>query len=164
MNYVRNWIQQDDFNLLHNMWGAKFSLLHSMWGSKCTICKVQSLSICWKSIVLQGKINVLGRCLLCIQTTGCMAEYFTTAEYFYKTSASAIKFVSRQPNTVDSFRSLALACQCMEMLNKGGITSIPTSIAPRLSCRVCAALQSVQIEQSASLHSFKLVFLVSART
>ena len=47
---------------------------------------------------------------------------------------------------------------------RGGITSISTSIAPRLCCRVCAALQSVQIVQSASLHSFKLVFLVSART
>ena len=31
-------------------------------------------------------------------------------------------------------------------------------------CRVCAALPSVHIVQSASLHSFKLVFLVSART
>ena len=44
---------------------------------------------------------------------------------------------------------------------RGGITSIPTSIAPRLCCSV---LQSVQIVQSASLHSFKLVFLVSAMT
>ena len=157
MNYVMNWIQQDDFNLLHNMWGAKFSLLHSMWGSKCTICKVQSLSICWKSIVLQGKINVLGRCLLCIQTTGCMAEYFTTAEYFYKTSASAIKFVSRQPNTVDSFRSLALACQCMEMLNKRWYHIHSHQHCPSSVLCVCAALQSVvvcfalQMVQSASL-------------
>ena len=68
---------------------------------------------------------------------------------------------------------------CFEVLNwhvsawrcwtRGGITSIPTSITRRLCCRVYAALQSVsvcfavQIVLSASLHSFKLVFLVSAR-
>ena len=34
MNYVMNWIQQDNFNLLHNMQGAKFSLLQSMQGAK----------------------------------------------------------------------------------------------------------------------------------
>ena len=51
---------------------------------------------------------------------------------------------------------------------RGSSTSIPTSIAPRLCCG-CAALQSVsvcfalQIVLSASLHGFKLVFLVSAR-
>ena len=39
MNYVMNWIQEDDFNLLHNMRGTKFSLLDSMQGAKCTICK-----------------------------------------------------------------------------------------------------------------------------
>ena len=55
----------------------------------------------------------------CMQTTGYMAEYFTTAGYFYKTSTSAIEFVSKkQPNLVDSFPSFELACQCMEMLNK----------------------------------------------
>ena len=113
-----NWIQKDNFNLLHNMRGAKFSLLHSMWGAKCTICEAQSLLICWKSIVLQGKINVPGCCLLCMQTTGCMTEYFTTAGHFYKTSTSATEFVWRQPNIVDSFRSFELACQCMEMLSK----------------------------------------------
>ena len=59
-----------------------------------------------------------GCCLLCMQTTGCMAEYFTTAGYFYKTSTSATEFVSRQPNIVDSFRSFELVCKCMEMLNK----------------------------------------------
>ena len=53
-----------------------------------------------------------------MQTSGCMAEYFTTAGDFYKTSTSAIEFVSRQPSTVDSFRSFDLACQCMEMLSK----------------------------------------------
>ena len=36
-----------------------------------------------------------------------------TPGYFYKTSISAIEFVSRQPNTVDSFRSFELASQCM---------------------------------------------------
>ena len=51
---------------------------------------------------------------------------------------------------------------------KGSITSIPISIARRL-CFVCAALQSVlvclalQIVQSASLLSFKFVFVISAR-
>ena len=68
-----------------------------MQGAKCTICKVQSLSICWKLIVLQGRMNVQGCCLLCMLSTGCTAEYFTTAAYFYKTSTSAIEFVSRQP-------------------------------------------------------------------
>ena len=86
---------------------------------------------------------------------------FKTAQY--------CRFVSR-------FCLDELAYQCMEMLNseqeevcwtRGSITSIPTSIAPRLCCRVCAAFQSVsvclalQIVQSASLHSFKLVLLVS---
>ena len=46
MNYMMNWIQENDFNLLHRMRIAKFSLLHSMQGAKCTICEVQSLSIC----------------------------------------------------------------------------------------------------------------------
>ena len=53
-----------------------------------------------------------------MQTTVCMAEYFTTAGYFYKTSTSAIEFVSKQPKTVNLFRSFELAYQCMEMLNK----------------------------------------------
>ena len=105
MYYAMNWIQEGDFNLLHNMRGAKFSLLDSMRGAKCTICKAESLSICRKSIVLQGKINLPGRCLLSMQTTGCMAEYFTTAGYFYKTSTSTIEIISRQPNTVDLFRT-----------------------------------------------------------
>ena len=39
MNHVTNWIQEDNFKLLHNMRGAKFSLLDSMRGAKCTICK-----------------------------------------------------------------------------------------------------------------------------
>ena len=139
MNHVMNWIQEDDFSLLYNMQGAKFSLLHSMQGAKSTICEAQSWLICWKLIVLQGKINVPGCCLLCMQTTGCMAEYFTTAGYFYKTSTSAIEFVSRQPNTVDSFWSFALACQCMEMLNKRWYhihshQHCPSSVLPRLCC------------------------------
>ena len=114
-------------------------------------------------------MNVPGRCLLCMQTSGCMELYFTTAGYFYKTSTSAIEFVSKQPNNVDLYPSLELAYQCMEILNKRHIHSI--SIALRLCCG-CAALQSVsvcfalQFVQSASLHSlsfkFKLVFLVSA--
>ena len=112
------------------------------------------------------KINVQGCFLLCMQTTGCMAEYFTTAGYFYKISTIAIEFVSRQPNTVDSFRSFALACQCVEMLNKRWYhihshQRCSSSVLPRL----CSSIRvSVQIVQSASLHSFKLVFLVSART
>ena len=118
MNYVMNWIQEDDFNLLHRMRGAKFSLLDSTQGAKCTICEVQSLSICCKSIVLQGRVNAPGRCLLYMQSTGCIAEYVTTAGYFYKTSTSAIEFVSRQPNIVDSFGSFELACQWMEMTNR----------------------------------------------
>ena len=72
----------------------------------------------FKSIVLQGKINVPGHYLLCMQKTGCMTEYFTTAEYFYKKSTSAIEIISRQPNTVDLFQSFELACESMEMLNK----------------------------------------------
>ena len=40
---------------------------------------------------MQGKINLPGHCLLSMQTSGCMAEYFTTAGYFYKTSTSAIQ-------------------------------------------------------------------------
>ena len=68
MNYVMTWIQQDDFNFLHNMWGAKFSLLHNMQGAKCTICELQILSICWKSIVLQGRMNVpASACFACNQ-------------------------------------------------------------------------------------------------
>ena len=63
-------------------------------------------------------MNVPSLCLLCMQSTGCIAEYFTTAGYFYKTSTSEIDFVSRQPNTVDSFGNFELACQWMEMLNK----------------------------------------------
>ena len=42
MKYVMNWIQEDHFNLLHNMLGAKFSLLDSMRGAKCTIRKVHN--------------------------------------------------------------------------------------------------------------------------
>ena len=80
--------------------------------------------------------------LLSMQTSGCMAEYFTTAGYFYKTSTSEIEFVSRQPNTVDLFRSFELTCQCMEMLNKRWYH---ISIAPRMCFRVCAALQSVSV-------------------
>ena len=75
MNYVMNWIQQDNFNLLHNMQDAsKFSNM-------------------LKSIVLQGKMNVPSHCLLCMQATGCMAEYFTTAGYFDKISTSVIEIV-----------------------------------------------------------------------
>ena len=51
MYYVMNWIQEDDFNLLHNMRGAKFSSLHSMRGAKCTICEgaklIDMLKIDW---------------------------------------------------------------------------------------------------------------------
>ena len=73
------------------------------------------------------------------QTAGCMTDYFTTTGYFYKTSTSAIEFVSRQPNTVDSFWSFALACQCMEMLNKRWYhihshQHCPSSVLPRLCC------------------------------
>ena len=163
MNYVMNWIQEDDFNLLHRMQIARFSLLHSMRGAKCTICEVQSLSICWKLIVLQRRMNVPSLCLLYMQSTGCIAEYFTAAGHFYKTSTSAIEFVSRQPNTVTllsiRFEVLNWYVSAWRCWTRGGITSIPTSFAPRLCC-VCAALQSVsvcfalQIVQSASLHSF----------
>ena len=165
---MTNWIQEDDFNWLHNMQGAKFGLLDSMRGAKCTIiCKAESLSICWKSIVLQGKINLPVRCLLCRQTTGCMPEYFTTTGYFYKTSTIAIEFVSRQPNTVDSFRSVELACQCMEMLNKRYHIHSHQHCPSSVLCLCCPSIRvsfALQIVQSASLHSFKLVFLVSART
>ena len=168
MNYLMNWIKEHDFNLLQRMQGAKISLLHSMQGAKCTICKAESLSICWESIVLHGKINLPVRCLLCMQTSGCIAEYFTTAGYFYKTSTSAIEFVSRQPNTVDSFRSVELAFQCMEMLNKKWYhihshQHCPSSVLC-LCCPLIRVSFALQIVQSASLHSFKLVFLVSART
>ena len=35
-----------------------------------------------KTDFLQGKINLPVRCLLCMQTTGCMAEYFITRYIF----------------------------------------------------------------------------------
>ena len=88
-----------------------------------------------------------------MQTSGCMAEYFTAAGYFYKTSTLAIEFVSKQPNTVGLFRSFELAYQCMESddgdAEQEVITSIPTSNAPRRlsalqSVSVCFALQIVQ--------------------
>ena len=140
MNHVTNWIQEDDFNLLHNIRGAKFSLLDSMRSAKCTIRKVHNKFIDMLKIdCFARKINLPGRCLLCMQTSGCMAEYFTTAGYFYKTSTSATEFVSRQPNIVDSFRNFELACQCMEMLNKRWYhihshQHCPSSVLPRLCC------------------------------
>ena len=114
---------------------------------------------------MQEKINIPGCCLLCImmQTTGCMTEYFTTAGYFYKTSTSVIEFDSRQPKNVDSFRSFALACQCMEMLNKRWYhihshQHFPSSVLPRLCCPSIRVSFALQIVQSASLHSFNLCF------
>ena len=58
-----------------------------------------------------------------MQTTGCMAEYFTTVsteipQNINISVESAIEFVSRQPNTVDLFRSFELASQCIVMWNK----------------------------------------------
>ena len=98
------------------MRGAKFSLLDSMLGAKSTICKAIDML---KIDCFARKNQFTGALLAFHANIGCMAEYFTTAGYFYKTSTSAIKFVSRQPNTVDSFRSFALACTDMEMLKRG---------------------------------------------
>ena len=77
-----------------------------------------------------------------------------------------IEFVSRQPNTVDSLRSVELAFQCMEMLNKRWThihshQRFPSSVL-RLCCPSIRVSFALQIVQSASLHSFKLVFLKSA--
>ena len=103
------------------------------------------------------KLKCMGCCLLCMQTSGCMAEYFTTAGYFYKISTSAIEFVSKQPNTVDLFRGFAKlnwhisAWRCWA---RGSITSIPTSIAPRLQW--CS--MRVSVLRTSSLHSLNLCF------
>ena len=58
-----------------------------------------------------------------------------------------------------------MVCQCMEMLNKRlyhihSHQHCPSSVLRLSAVSVCFALQIVQ---SASLHSFKLVFLISAR-
>ena len=159
-----NWFQQDDLNLLHNRRGAKFSLLHNMWCTKCTICEAQRLSITWKLVVLHGKMNVPGRCLLCMQTTGWMAQYFTTAGYFYK----------HQNQRSNSFQNSPILSICLKFwtgisVHGNAAQEVLAHPFPPALSLVCASLQSVsvclalQIIQSASLHSFKLVFQVLAR-
>ena len=64
----------------------------------------------------RGAAAAAAACFACKQLV--VWQNFTTAGYFYKMSASAIEFVSKQPNTVDLFRSFELAYQCKEMLNK----------------------------------------------
>ena len=79
----------------------------------------------------------------------------------------SISFKKREPNIFDLFRSFELACQCMEMLNRRLYHIHSHQHCPSSVLRLCA-LQSVsgcfalQIVQSASLHNFKLVFLISA--
>ena len=74
----------------------------------------------------------------------------------------------------NSFQDSPILSIRLEVLNwhvSGcSITSIPTSIAssvlprgPRLCCPSIRVSFALQIVHSASLHSFKLVFLVSAR-
>ena len=73
-----NWIQEDDFNLLHNMRGAKFGLLQ--------ICSAQSANMRGAKVINMLKIDYFAKKNQCTwvllalhATTGCMAEYFTTA-------------------------------------------------------------------------------------
>ena len=78
-----------------------------------------------------------------MQTTGCMAENFTLAEYFYKTSTPANSFQD-SPILSIRFEVLNWHVSAWRCWTRGGITSIPTSIAPL--CCVCAALQSVSCQ------------------
>ena len=98
------------------MLGANFSLLHNM----------------------QRKVhNVLGALAKFIDML--KIGFFPRKNgYFYKTSTSAIEFVSRQPNTVDLFRSFELAYQCMEMLNsEQEVVSHPFQHCPSSLQRLC---------------------------
>ena len=171
MNYVLNWIQEDDFNLLHNMWVAKFSLLYSMLGAKYTICEAQSWSIGWKKVKFcKDKLMYLeAACFAC--------NYLVVWQSISQQQDISTKHQYQQSNSFQDSPILSIRFEVLKWhvsawtrrcWTRGGVTSIPTSIAPRLCC-VCAALQAVsvcfalQIVQSASLHSFNFVFLVSAR-
>ena len=85
-------------------------------------------------------------------------------------STSAIEFVSRQHCTFQLVRKFELANQCMKIRNKYSMSSHQNCPSSVLCCLgPSTALQSVSvcfalhIVQSASLHSFTLVFLVSEK-
>ena len=159
MNYAMNWIQEDDFNLFHNMRWAKFSLLHSMPSAKCTIYEYSS--ICWKPIVLRGRMNVPGRCLLCMQTIGCMSEYFTPGRIFLQKINISDRIRFKTAQYCRFVLKFALACQFMEMLKRGWYhihshQHFSSSVLPRLCCPYIRV--SVQIVQSASCIVLNLCF------
>ena len=165
MNHVTNWIQEDDFNLLHNMRGAKFSSLDSMRGAKCTICKAIDML---KIDCFARKNQFTGALLAFHANIWLYGRIFHNSRIFLQNIniSDRIRFKTAQYCWfVSKFcTGMSVHATAWRCWTRGGITPIPTSIAPspRLCCRVCAALQSVQIVQSASLHS--IVFLVSART
>ena len=66
-----------------------------------------------------------------------MAEYFTAAGYFYKTSTSAIEFVSRQP--ILSIRFEVLHCMSVHGDAEQEVVSHPFQPALPLVCAVAAA-------------------------
>ena len=164
-----------------------------MWwtGSKkitsicCTICEEQSLvywTVC-KAQKAQYARHKIGQFvenrLFCKEklmylVAPCFASWCKQLVVWQNISQQQDISTKHQHQRSISFKNSPILSICFEALKwhisawrcwtGGSITSIPTSIAPSLCCRVCAALQSVQIVQLASLHSFKLVFLVSART
>ena len=164
-----------------------------MWrtGSKkmtsicCTICEEQSLvywTVCEAQSAQYARRKVywyVENRLFCKEKLMCrVAACFACKQLVVWQNISQQQDIStkhqhQRPNSFEDSPTLSIR---FEVLNwhvsawrcwaRGGITSIPNfpPALPLVCCRVCAALQSVQIVQSASLHNFKLVFLVSART
>ena len=105
----------------------------------CTACEAQSAQYARRKVYQYGENWLFCKEKSIYRGAACFACKQLVVWYFHKTSTSAIEFVSRQPNTVDSFRSFALACQCMEMLNKRWYhihshEHCPSSVLQRLCC------------------------------
>ena len=135
-----------------------------MTSISCTICKVQ---IACKFIDML-KIDCFARKNECIEELLALhANKWLYCRIFYN-SRIFLQTInisdSKQPNTVDLFRSFELAYQCIEVLNKRQYhihshQHCPLSVLRLSALQSASACFAVQIVQS-SLHSFKLVFLV----
>ena len=174
MNYVMNWIQEDNFDLLHNMQGAKFRLLQRIRDPNLSQSALYARSKVYRKL----KINCFARknectgVLLALHANNWLyGRIFHNSRIFLQNINISDRIRFKRIKTAQYCRFVSKFWTGMSVNEDAEQDSRykrwSTSIAPRLCC-VCA-LQSLsvcftlQMVQSASLHSFKLLFLVSAR-
>ena len=152
------------------MQGAKFSY--------CTVCKAQKAQYARHKIDRYVENRLFCKKKLIYRVAACFASWCRQLVVWQNISQQLDISTKHQLQRPNSFQDSPILSIRLEVLNwhvsgwrcwtRGSITSIPTRIASSVLSRLCCPSIRVsfalQIVQSASLHSFKFVFLVSART